>query len=70
MKLEKSRSKNVSLWLALLIVAVTIILMIAIYTRFLRLHIALEEFYIHHWLSWTGTLFIAFFTPAYYFLIL
>jgi len=68
MKLEKSRYKNVSLWLALLIVAVTIILMIAVYTRFLGLHIALEGFYIHHWLSWTGTLFIAFFTPAYYFL--
>ncbi|HLE75702.1 MAG TPA: hypothetical protein VI864_06635 [Candidatus Bathyarchaeia archaeon] len=68
MKLEKSRFKNASLWLALSIVAVTVILMIAVYFRFLRLHIALSEFDIHHWLSWTGTLFIAFFTPAYYFL--
>jgi len=66
--LEKTRVKNVSLWLALLMVVVTVFLIVAIYTRSLRLHILLEEFYIHHWLSWTGTLFIAFFTPAYYFL--
>ena len=52
--------------LALLIVIVTAILMVAVYTRFLQLHILIEDFYIHHWLSWAGTLFIAFFTPAYY----
>jgi protein-S-isoprenylcysteine O-methyltransferase Ste14 len=64
--LEKSRFKNASFGLALLIVIVTVILMVSVYTRFLQLHILIEEFYIHHWLSWTGTLFIAFFTPAYY----
>lgn len=67
MRLEKSRF-NASLWLALSIVVATMIFIVAIYIRFLRLHILIEEFYIHHWLSWTGTLFITFFTPAYYFL--
>jgi len=66
--LEKSRLRNASLWLALLIVAVTVILMVAVYFRFFRLHILIGEFNIHHWFSWTGTLFITFFTPAYYLL--
>lgn len=66
--LEESRFKNASLGLALLIVIVTVTLMVAVYSHFLQLHILIEEFYIHHWLSWTGTLFIAFFTPAYHFL--
>jgi len=66
--LEKSRLRNASLWLALLIVAVTVILMVAVYFRVFRLHVLIGEFNIHHWFSWTGTLFIAFFTPAYYFL--
>ena len=66
--MERSRSRNVSLLVALLIVTVTIFFMVAVYTRFLRLHILVGEFNIHHWFSWTGTLFIAFFTPAYYLL--
>ena len=66
--MEKSRLRNASLWIALLIVVVTIILMGMVYFRFLRLHILIGEFNIHHWLSWTGTLFIAFFTPAYFYL--
>ena len=68
MRLEKSRLKNVSLWIALLIVVVTIILMAFVYFRVFRLHVLIGEFNIHHWFSWTGTLFVAFFTPAYYFL--
>ena len=66
--MEKSRLRNASLWLALLIVAATVILMVAVYFRVFRLHVLIGEFNIHHWFSWTGTLFIAFFTPAYYFL--
>lgn len=64
--MEKSRFRNTSLGFALLIVIVTVILMVAVYTRFLNLHIYVGPFYIHHWLSWTGTVFIAFFTPVYY----
>ena len=59
---------GLSFWLALLIVVVTATLMVAVSLRWLRLHIYLEQFTLHHWFSWTGTLFIAFFTPAYYFL--
>ena len=66
--MEKSRFKWASLGAALLIVLLTVFLMLAVYFRVLRLHILIGEFNIHHWLSWTGTLFIAFFTPAYYFL--
>ena len=66
--MEKSRLKNVSLWIALLIVVVTIILMAFVYFKVFRLHVLIGEFNIHHWFSWTGTLFIAFFTPAYYLL--
>ena len=66
--MEKSRLRNASLLLALLIVVVTLILMVAVYFRFFRLHVLIGEFNIHHWFSWTGTLFIAFFTPAFYFL--
>lgn len=65
---KKSRLRNLSLWLFILILVVTVILMVAIRFRFLRLHILVEEFYIHHWLSVTGTSFIAFFTPAYSYL--
>ena len=66
--MEKSRLRNPSLWVALLIIIVTIVLMSFVYFRVFRLHILIGEFNIHHWLSWTGTLFIAFFTPAYYLL--
>jgi hypothetical protein len=66
MRLENSRLRTVSFWLALLIVGVTIILMVAVYFRVLQLHVLVEGYNIHHWLSWIGTFFIAFFTPAYY----
>ena len=66
--MEKSRLRNPSLWIALSIVIVTIILMAFVYFRVFRLHILIGEFNLHHWFSWTGTLFIAFFTPAYYLL--
>lgn len=64
--MEKPKYKNASLWIAIFLVIITVFLMVAVYTRFLMLHILIEQFYIHHWLSWTGTLFIAIFTPIYY----
>ena len=65
---KKRRLINIYFLSALLIVLATVFLIVAVYTRFLRLHFYFEEFYIHHWLSSIGTVFIAFFTPAYYFL--
>lgn len=64
--MEKPKYKNAYLWIAIILVIITAFLMVAVYTRFLMLHILIEQFYIHHWLSWTGTLFIAIFTPIYY----
>ena len=66
--MEKSRLRNPSLWIALSIVILTIILMVFVYYRVFRLHILIGEFNLHHWFSWTGVLFVAFFTPAYYLL--
>ncbi len=58
--------KNPSFWMALLLIIVTSILMFAVYDDILELHVYVGPYYIHHWLSWTGTTFIAIFTPIYY----
>lgn len=65
-RIENSRLRNPSLWTALSIVAVTIVLMFLVYFRVLRLHFLVGEFYLHHWFSWAGVLFIALFTPLYH----
>src|SRR4030066_1317093 len=66
MRLENSRLRTFSFWLALLIVGVTIVLMVAVYFRVLQLHFEVGGELLHHWLSWIGVSFIALFTPAYY----
>jgi len=67
-----NRLRDIYFWSALLIVLATIYLMVATYLRWFLLHFTLDlfigSFYIHHWFSWIGTLFIAVFTPAYYIL--
>ena len=40
--------------------------MFAVFFDLVELHVLIGPYYIHHWLSWTGTLFVAFFTPIYY----
>lgn len=60
--------KNASFWLALFMILITASLMFAVYYDLLQLHVAIGPYYIHHWLSWTGTTFIAVFTPIYYLL--
>lgn len=57
---------NPSFLIALSLIVFTVILMISVYTRFLQIHILIGPFYIHHWLSWIGSLFISFFTPIYF----
>jgi hypothetical protein len=66
--MKSSPLKKASFWIALLILLVTAILMFAVYYDLLQLHIYIGPYYIHHWLSWTGTTFIALFTPIYYWL--
>lgn len=60
--------KKTSFWLALFMILITASLMFAVYYDLLQLHVAIEPYYIHHWLSWTWTTFIAVFTPIYYWL--
>lgn len=60
--------KKASFWIALLLIIVTAFLMFAVHYGLLQLHVYIGPFYIHHWLSWAGTTFVAFFTPIYYWL--
>jgi hypothetical protein len=60
--------KKTSFWIALLVILVAAFLMFAVYYDLIQLHVYIGPYYIHHWLSWTGTTFIAFFTPIYYWL--
>ena len=41
-------------------------MMFAVYFDWVQLHVSIGPYYIHHWLSWTGTVFVAVFTPIYY----
>ncbi len=66
------RLKDVTFWLALLIIFATIYLMVATYFRWVNLHFPVDlfvaSFYLHHWFGVIGTLFIAIYTPIYYIL--
>jgi len=55
-------------WVTNLIILFMVLLDLAVYLRLFRLHIAFENFYIHHWFTIAGTSFIALYTPIYYFL--
>jgi len=60
--------KKTSFWIALLVLLVTVFFMFAVNYDLLQLHIYIGPYYIHHWLSWTGTTFIAVFIPIYHWL--
>ncbi len=60
--------RDAEFWLALVIILVTITLSVATYSRWFQLNFFVGPFRYTHWLSWIGTLFIAFFTPIYYIL--
>ncbi len=62
------RFRDYRFWIALVIVAVTVFLIYAVYSRLLLLHFEIGGELFHHWLSWAGVLFIAFFIPVYHFL--
>jgi len=63
--LSDSVYRNQTFWIGIMLVIITLILMSLIYTDLLSFHITISGFFIHHWFSWAGTLFISFFTPAY-----
>jgi hypothetical protein len=55
-----------SAYAALLVLLLTVFSMFAVFFDLVELHILVGPYYIHHWLSWIGTLFVAVFTPIYY----
>jgi hypothetical protein len=64
----KGLVRNPYFWSVLAIIIATIVIASATYTRFLQLHFYVGPLYFHHWLGWTGSLFIAIYTPIYHFL--
>ena len=63
-----NRFRDYRFWVALALVIITVFLIYAVYTRVLPLHFEIAGEFFHHWLSWAGVLFVAFFTPIYYLL--
>ena len=58
--------RDLHFWLAFMIILVTVYLMVATYLDWFQLNFFVGSFRFPHWLVWIGTLYIAFFTPAYY----
>ena len=55
-----------SFYVSLILIFVTVFMMFAVFFDWIQLHVSIGPYYIHHWLSWTGTVFVAIFTPIYY----
>ena len=60
--------KDHNLWIALGIILITTYLSIATFLRWFNLRFKIGQFYFTHWLAWIGVLFIALYTPIYYYL--
>ena len=58
--------KDFNFWSGLLLFIITIYLSMATYFRWLNIRFRIGPYFFTHWLSWIGTLFIAFFTLTYY----
>jgi hypothetical protein len=58
--------KDPSFLSATLLILVTIYLTFATYVRWFQLNFFIGSFRFTHWLSWIGTIYVAFFTPVYY----
>lgn len=52
--------------MALLLILLTALSVFAVFFDLVQLHVLIGPYYIHHWLSWIGTVFVAVFTPIYY----
>lgn len=58
--------RNAEFWLIISLIILSIITAWANYSGYLELHVRVGPFFIHHWFSLTGSLYIALFTPIYY----
>ncbi|MDH5794024.1 MAG: hypothetical protein OEZ18_05645 [Candidatus Bathyarchaeota archaeon] len=61
-------NKDLNFWFALMVILVAIFLLVAVYFDWLGVSFFVGPLRFGHWLGVLGTLFIAFFTPAYYIL--
>lgn len=61
----RERLRDPYFWIALIIIVTAIVLALGVRLRWFRLHVEFGPLYYHHWFTWTGTSFIALFTPAY-----
>ena len=61
-----SRLKDGHFWAAVLIILATIYLIVATYLHWLNFGFMVGQYRFNHWLGWTGTFFVAIFTPLYY----
>lgn len=60
---QSDRGSPTVVWL---IIAATGAMMVGVGTRAIDLHFTIGPWNMHHWLSWVGATFIAFFTPVFY----
>jgi hypothetical protein len=60
--------KNFDFWSTSFLYFITFCLSIATYFRWFNFRFQIGPYYFTHWLSWIGSLFIALFTPTYYYL--
>ena len=65
---KKSIFKNPEYWLVKVIFAIMVVLGVLVYSRLIIFHAPVGAFFLHHWMSWAGAIFISVFTPVYYFL--
>jgi len=66
---KKSVLTNLQFWLALIGVFLALLLALASYYDLIEIiEIRISQYTLHHWFTITGTLWIALFTPIYYFI--
>jgi hypothetical protein len=58
--------RNADFWLVISILIISMFAAWANYSGYLELHVRVGPFFIHHWFSLAGSLYISLFTPIYY----
>lgn len=57
--------RKAELWMGLLILAITVVLVVAIQLQWFRLRISIAGELSHHWVGWFGAVFIGTYLPVY-----
>ena len=58
--------KDPSFWLAIVLLSASLYFSFATAFRWLDIRFRIGPYFVTHWLSWIGTLFVAVYTPLYY----